>query len=51
MEDLERLVRDYKTKVFVELGAEFPTDPQEPPYFEAKDNRHHLRLMHRSPQM
>lgn len=30
VEDLERLVRDYKTKVFVELGAEFPTDPQEP---------------------
>jgi len=28
VEDLERLVRDYKTKVFVELGAEFPTDPQ-----------------------
>ena len=25
---LRRLVRDYKTKVFVELGAEFPTDPQ-----------------------
>lgn len=28
MEDLERLVRDYKTRVFVELGEEFPTDPQ-----------------------
>ena len=26
-----RLVRDYKTKVFVELGAEFPTDPQARP--------------------
>ena len=28
VEDLEKLVRDYKTRVFVELGEEFPTDPQ-----------------------
>ena len=28
MEDLERLVRDYKNTVFEELSTEFPTDPQ-----------------------
>ena len=28
-EDLEKLVRDYKARIFVELGQEFPTDPRE----------------------
>eukprot|EP00438_Fugacium_kawagutii_P002782 Skav202266 [mRNA] locus=scaffold1417:463583:470160:- [translate_table: standard] len=42
VEDLERLVRDYKTKVFVELGAEFPTDPQA---MQGIGRRHWMKIM------
>ncbi|CAE7224259.1 ppdK, partial [Symbiodinium sp. CCMP2456] len=28
-EDLEKLVRDYKTRIYAQLGQEFPTDPLE----------------------